>query len=61
MSDFTYSFKIDKHYFNVVQYDTGFELRVDNRSFNSLMSEEKSGRLNKKEDKPKPVAKKPKR
>lgn len=44
-SDFIYSFKIDKNYFNVAQVDDKFDLRIDNRSFEMLMHEERSGRL----------------
>jgi len=41
-SEFNYSFKIDKHYFNMIQLKSGdFELRIDNRSFSSLQEEEK--------------------
>jgi hypothetical protein len=52
-ADFTYSFKIDKHYFNMVQNDNGFELRIDNKSFTTLMYEEKSGKHKEKEHKEK--------
>jgi hypothetical protein len=65
-SDFTYSFKIEKHYFNVNQNEDRFELRIDNRSFGSLMSDERTGKLNKevvkevaKETKKKEPTKKP--
>jgi hypothetical protein len=43
-SDFQYSFKIEKHYFNVIQTDDSFELRIDNRSFSTLMAEDRSGK-----------------
>ena len=40
--DFVYSFKIDKNYFNVVQTSSDkFEMRIDNRSFSEIQSEEK--------------------
>ena len=44
-SDFIYSFKIEKHYFNVAQLDDKYDLRIDNRSFDIWMHEERSGRL----------------
>lgn len=45
-SSFTYSFKLDKHYFNIVQLSLdAFELKIDNRKFESLMFDERSGRL----------------
>ena len=55
-TDFQYSFGIDKNYFNVVQLTMDkFDLRIDNRPFEHLMSDERSGRLKafkKKEPKP---------
>jgi hypothetical protein len=61
-TDFQYSFKIDKHYFNVIQTDDSFDLRIDNRSFTTLMGEERSGRLNKTNDsKPEEKSKKSKK
>lgn len=39
--NYTYSFKIDKHYFNIIQDDNIFDLRIDNRSFSSYQEEEK--------------------
>ena len=45
-NDFTYSFKIDKNYFNVIQLNSDkYEMRVDNRSFDILIQEERSGKL----------------
>ncbi len=45
-NDFTYSFKIDKNYFNVVQINNDkFEMRIDNRSFDILIQEERTGKL----------------
>lgn len=45
-NDFTYSFKIDKNYFNCIQLSGDkYELRIDNRSFDILMQEERTGRL----------------
>lgn len=39
-NDFTYSFKIDKHYFNVDQMGSdNFELRIDNKSFTKIQTE----------------------
>jgi hypothetical protein len=61
-SDFQYSFKIDKHYFNVIQSDDNFELRIDNRSFNTLLAEEKNAKHKvpaKEEKMPKKVKKGP--
>lgn len=41
-NEFTYSFKIEKHYFNVIQVSSDkYELRIDNRSFTTIMTEEK--------------------
>lgn len=41
-NDFVYSFKIDKNYFNVVQTASDkFEMRIDNRSFAQIQTEEK--------------------
>ena len=55
-TDFQYSFGIDKNYFSVVQLTMDkFDLRIDNRPFEHLMSDERSGRLKtykKKEPKP---------
>jgi len=40
--EFSYSFKIDKHYFNIDQISADkFELRIDNRSFTAVQTEEK--------------------
>ncbi len=40
--DFVYSFTIDKNYFNVNQTGSDkFEMRIDNRSFSAIESEEK--------------------
>jgi hypothetical protein len=45
-NDFTYSFKIDKNYFNCVQLNNDkYELRIDNRTFDILIQEERTGRL----------------
>lgn len=45
-SSFTYSFKIDKHYFNIVQESLDlYQLRIDNKLFENLMLDERSGRL----------------
>lgn len=42
-SEFQYSFKIDKNYFNIVQLAADkYEMRIDNRSFSSLMAEDRS-------------------
>lgn len=42
-TEFQYSFKIDKNYFNIVQLATDkYEMRIDNRSFSSLMAEDRS-------------------
>jgi hypothetical protein len=42
-NDFTYSFKVDKNYFNVVQIASDkYEMRIDNRTFETLMQEERS-------------------
>jgi len=39
-SNFNYSFKIGKHYFNVVQVESdSFDLRIDNRVFSQLAQE----------------------
>ena len=41
-NEFTYSFKIDKNYFNIIQTASDkFDLRIDNRSFTIIMAEEK--------------------
>ena len=41
-NDFIYSFKIDKHYLNVDQIGSdNFVLRIDNRSFTVIQTEEK--------------------
>jgi hypothetical protein len=41
-NDFVYSFKIEKNYFNVVQIASDkFEMRIDNRSFGAIQTEEK--------------------
>ena len=41
-NEFTYSFKIEKNYFNLIQTASDkFELRIDNRSFAAVMAEEK--------------------
>ena len=41
-NDFNYSFKIDKHYFNMIQLGSdNYDFRIDNRSFSALMEEEK--------------------
>lgn len=42
-NEFNYSFKIEKHYFNVIQSSgsDNFEMRIDNRTFSQLMEEEK--------------------
>ncbi len=41
-NDYIYSFKIEKHYFNIIQLSNeDFELRIDNRSFSSYQEEEK--------------------
>ena len=39
--DFNYSFKIEKHYFNIIQQGDNFEMRIDNRTFSNLANEEK--------------------
>jgi hypothetical protein len=40
--EYTYSFKIDKNYFNLIQVASDkYEIRVDNRSFQTLMQEDK--------------------
>ena len=39
-ANFTYSFKLEKHYCNVVQIDAdNFELRIDNKQFSLLAKE----------------------
>lgn len=43
--NFIYSFKLDKHYLNVVQVTDKFDLRIDNRSFDDWMKDERSGKL----------------
>jgi len=41
-NDFSYSYKIEKNYFNIDQFGADkFELRIDNRSFHLIQSEEK--------------------
>lgn len=46
---FTYSFRIDQAYFNMVQLGTDkYELRIDNQSFESLVKLEKAGKLKEK-------------
>lgn len=46
-NEYTYSFKIDKNYFNLIQSGTDkFELRIDNKSFQTLIHEEKAGEKN---------------
>jgi len=41
-NEFSYSFKIDKNYFNVIQMAADrFEMRIDNRSFHLIQTEEK--------------------
>lgn len=45
-NDFTYSFKVDKNYLNVVQINSDkFEMRIDNRAFEILIQEERTGKL----------------
>lgn len=45
-ASFQYSFRIDKNYFNVIQLNMDkFDLRIDNRPFENLMSDERAGRL----------------
>lgn len=46
-SSFTYSFRIDQTYFNMVQLNNTdkFELRIDNQSFDNLIKIEKAGKL----------------
>lgn len=40
LSDFNYSFKIEKHYFNLIQTDNeNFDLRIDNKSFGLILKE----------------------
>jgi len=39
-NEFTYSFKIDKNYFNVDQMGSDkFEMRIDNRSFSAMQND----------------------
>ena len=40
-NDYNFSFKIEKNYFNMIQAGDIFELRINNRSFSSLLEEEK--------------------
>lgn len=43
-SNFNYSFKLEKHYFNVVENDDVFDLRIDNKQFSTLAQEIRHGR-----------------
>jgi len=38
--EFTYSFKIDKHYFNVDYVGDKFDLRIDNKKFLAMLIEQ---------------------
>lgn len=41
-ADFSYSFSLGKHYFNVIQLNpTEFEMRIDNKSFRYMEEESK--------------------
>lgn len=53
-AEFQYSFKIDKNYFNIIQLASDkYEMRVDNRSFNSLMAEDRTKSYEGKDNSPK--------
>jgi hypothetical protein len=43
--DFIFSFKLDKHYFNVAQAGDKYDLRIDNRSFELWLLDERTGKL----------------
>ena len=51
--NFSYSFKIDKHFFSILHNNDEFELRIDNRSFLEILSDERCGKLSKKKEKEK--------
>lgn len=47
-NNFTYSFKLDKHYCNVIQSaKDNFELRIDNKKFNIILKESRYSKKNK--------------
>lgn len=39
--EYNYSFKIEKHYFNVIQVGDIFEMSIDNRTFSYFLHKEK--------------------
>jgi len=55
-NDFTFSFKIDKTYFNIIQSNSDkFDMRIDNRAFEAIQAEEKF----KPREESKPIVQKP--
>ena len=46
--EFSYSFKIDKHFLSLFLINEEFELKIDNRSFSEIMNDERCGKLRKK-------------
>jgi hypothetical protein len=40
--DYTYSFNLDKHFFTILQSGDRYDLKIDNKSFNTLMIEDRN-------------------
>ena len=47
--DFSYSFKLDKHFLSLIKIDEEYELKIDNRLFTEIMNDERCGKLKKKQ------------
>ena len=45
--DFSYSFKIERHFFTILKVKDEFELKVDNLPFIEIMNDERCGKLEK--------------
>ena len=45
--DFSYSFKIERHFFTILKIKENFELKVDNLPFIEIMEDERCGKLEK--------------
>ena len=43
--DFSYSFKIERHFFTILKIKENFELKVDNLPFIEIMEDERCGKL----------------
>ena len=45
--DFSYSFKIDRHFFTLLKINDNFELKIDNLPFMEILTDERCGKLEK--------------